>query len=458
MKKNILLINLLLFSCFIGKSDCLKKTEEIYYSVISSIGLNFPLPPDLIISDTEKSVAYISKKGIVIEEKLINLFCNDENFESKIAYVIAHELAHHYLNHNWMKGSGLVYNNSSIGDFFYDQSKDKDQRKIAESQADLFGGFYGQIAGYNVLPYAEETLRKVYDEYNISVESDLYPDLEERVAIINSNISQAENLKEFFDLGNVLMIANSFVKARECYEDILKNNFTSREILNNLGLVYLKFGISISEEKISKLVYPLYLDNNTRLSTEKTRSGSFSSDPKELFNKSISLFENALQIDKDYLPSEQNLFVAKYLNSREDKRYRVIEDIEDSDLPDSIITDFIVIDMLFNNEKTKKISKISASGSYLSDMNLREQIEKINYNSDTTILKELGIDNSEYIMGFNRPFKTIKTSNGSLRVRKKTFDDHTLFDFDGLLVLKTRLNKFINPLSYNQYFYYLIKN
>ena len=357
-----------------------------------------------------------------------------------------------------MKGSGLVYNNSSIGDFFYDQSKDKDQRKIAESQADLFGGFYGQIAGYNVLPYAEETLRKVYDEYNISVESDLYPDLEERVAIINSNISQAENRKEFFDLGNVLMIANSFVKARECYEDILKNNFTSREILNNLGLVYLKFGISISEEKISKLVYPLYLDNNTRLSTEKTRSGSFSSDPKELFNKSISLFENALQIDKDYLPSEQNLFVAKYLNSREDKRYRIIEDIEDSDLPDSIITDFKVIDMLFNNEKTKKISKISACGSYLSDMNLREQIEKINYNSDPSILKEIGIDNSEYIMGFNRPFKTIKTSNGSLRVRKKTFDDHTLFDFDGLLVLKTRLNKFINPIYYNQYFYYLIKN
>ena len=94
-----------------------------------------------------------------------------------------------------------------------------------------------------------------------------------------------------------------------------------------------------------------------------------------------------------------------------------------------------------------KISKISASGSYLSDMNLREQIEKINYNSDPTILKEIGIDNSGYIMGFNRSFKTIKTSNGSLRVRKKTFDDHTLFDFDGLLVLKTRLNKFINPMK-----------
>ena len=82
--------------------------------------------------------------------------------------------------------------------FFYDQSKDKDQRKIAESQADLFGGFYGQIAGYNVLPYAEETLRKIYQVYDIPVESD-HLILRERVTIINSNISQAETLKEFLN-------------------------------------------------------------------------------------------------------------------------------------------------------------------------------------------------------------------------------------------------------------------
>ena len=454
MIKYFITLSITFFS-FSSIADCISKTEKIYENIISSIGIKFPMPPELIFADTEKSVAYISKKGIVIEKKLINLFCGEKDFEAKIGYVIAHELAHHYLNHNWMKGSGLVYNNSSIGDFFYDQSKDKDQRKIAESQADLFGGFYGQIAGYNVLPYAEETLRKIYEVYDIPIESDLYPDLEERVTIINSNLSQAETLKEFFELGNVLMSGNSFVKAKDCYEDILKNNFSSREILNNLGLVYLKFGISISDEKISKLVFPLFLDQNTRLSTERTRSGSFSNDPKELFEKSISLFENAVDLDREYTPAKQNLFVARYLASNEDRRYRILEDIEDSELSDIVKTDFKVIDMILNDEKVKKISKLAISGSEISKMNLSENKDNSTFNSDLSILNSFGIDNSEYIMGFNRPFKTLKSSNGSLRVRKKSYDENVLYNFEGVLILKTLNDQYENYIYLNDHYYYI---
>ena len=99
----------------------------------------------------------------------------------------------------------------------------------------------------------------------------------------------------------------------------------------------------------------MFLDNNTRLSVERSRSGSFSNDPKDLFKTAISLFDKAIDIDKNYYPSKQNLFVAKYLNSEKDRRIRVIEDILDSDLTDSIKNDFLVIDMLFNDKKKKKI-------------------------------------------------------------------------------------------------------
>ena len=456
MKTIINTVLFFLFPFFLNAKDCNQKTREIHSKVIESIGISFPLSPELIISDTEKSVAYISKKGIVIEQKLIDMFCGDENFDSKIAYVIAHELAHHYLNHNWMKSSGLVYNNTSIGDFFYDQSKDKDQRKIAESQADLFGGFYGQIAGYNVLPYAEETLRKVYDEYNIPIESDLYPDLEERVTIINSNIEKAESLNELFDLGNVLMLSNSYVKAKECYEDILKNNFNSREIINNLGLVYLKFGVSISDQNVSNIIYPMFLDNNTRLSIEKSRSGSFSNNPKDLFKTAISLFEKAIDIDKNYYPSKQNLFVAKYLDSEKDRRKRVIEDILDSDLTDSIKNDFRVIDMLFNDEKKKKILKIANMGSYVSKLNISESSQNINFFSDSSVLDKLGIDQSEYVFGFSMPFKTIKSFNGSLKIKRKVFGKNILYDFNNLLVLKSSDGIFKNQILYNNNYYCVI--
>ena len=438
-----------------GYSDnCINKTKKIYSDIINSIGVRFPLPPELIFSDSQNNPAYISNKGIVIEKKLIELFCQDDNFDSQIAYVISHELAHHYLNHMWMKNSGFGYS-SSIGNYIYDQSRDKNQRKLAESQADLFGGFYGQISGYDVLSNAESSLIKIYDEYNIPKEIEGYPSLSERIEIINSNIENAETLEEFFHLGNVLMKGNFYNEAKESYEVILKNNFNSREIINNLALVYLKFGISISEDKISKLIYPLYIDNNTRLSTERTRSGSFSNDAKELFKKSISLFETALSFDNNYLPAKQNLFVARYLESNEDRRYRVLEDIEDSELSDSIKTDFVVIDMIMNNEKYKKIEKLASCGSSISKMNLDDDKKGNTYISDLSILNSFGIDNSEYIFGFRKPFKRLKSSTNSLQIKRKTFGDNILYDFDKLLILKSRNSEFGNTISYNDNYYYI---
>ena len=59
-------------------------------------------------------------------------------------------LAHYYLEHSWMSNTGLSYA-SSIGEFVEDSSYSLDQRKLSESQADLYAGFYGQIAGYNTL-------------------------------------------------------------------------------------------------------------------------------------------------------------------------------------------------------------------------------------------------------------------------------------------------------------------
>ena len=456
IKPNIIIYLILLFYYQgNGYSDnCIDKTKKIYSDIINSIGVSFPLPPELIFSDSQNNPAYISNKGIVIEKKLIELFCQDENFDSQIAYVISHELAHHYLNHMWMKNSGFGYS-SSIGNYIYDQSRDKNQRKLAESQADLFGGFYGQISGYDVLSNAESSLIKIYEEYNIPKEIEGYPSLSERIEIINSNIESAETLEEFFHLGNVLMKGNFYNEAKESYELILKNNFNSREILNNLALVYLKFGISISEEKISKLIYPLYIDNNTRLSTERTRSGSFSNEPKELFKKSISLFETALSFDSNYLPAKQNLFVAMYLESNEDRRYRVLEDIEDSELSDSIKTDFIVIDMIMNNEKFKKISKLASRGSSISKMNLDDDKKGNTYISDISILNSFGIDNSEYIFGFRRPFKRLKSSTSSLQIKRKTFGDNILYDFDKLLILKSRNSEFVNAILYNDNYYYI---
>ena len=91
------------------------KVNEIYSKIIGSIGNNFPAPPKLIISEKKRAVAYLNREGITIETAVIDLFCGKENFEDKIAYVISHELAHHYPP--WMRNLGYV----SLGEFVDNQ-------------------------------------------------------------------------------------------------------------------------------------------------------------------------------------------------------------------------------------------------------------------------------------------------------------------------------------------------
>ena len=61
-----------------------------------------------------------------------------------------------------------------------------------------------------------------------------------------------------FNVGNILMMLGKYDEAKLCFEDILKENFTSREIYNN------PFENQISDPKISKFVYPLSIDFQTR--------------------------------------------------------------------------------------------------------------------------------------------------------------------------------------------------
>ena len=174
---------------------------------------------------------------------------------------------------------------SSIGKFINSVSSTYDQRKISETQADLFAGFFGQIAGYNTLKYAKNTLSYVYELYSIPSQISGYPSLDERKQIIETNIKAAENLALIFEIGNALLQLKEFSAAQAFYQEILNRNFNSREIYNNLGLVYLLKAISLNEF-LSKFNYPVHFELNTRLENEKTRSTA-----SENFEKLIELSE-----------------------------------------------------------------------------------------------------------------------------------------------------------------------
>ena len=428
---NKLFLILMLIPMFsIGQNiNCNNKVYEVYEDILNAIGNSFPPPPELNIVETTRKVAYISDNGIFLEKKLIDNLCSSPNFESEIAYVIAHEIAHHYLNHNWMYNSGLGYT-SEIGKFLDDNATDSNQRKLSESQADLFAGFFGQIAGYNVLQYGDKALKTIYDSYKIPNEIRGYPSFDERIQILESKKEEAKKLNLFFSLGIVAFELKDYKLANILFNVVLKNNFTSREIYNNIGLSHLMYAITISDN-LRDYVYPVSLDKQTRLSFEDSRSSNFSDNPQEIIDDAIHYFEYAIKADENYLPAIQNLTVAKFIKPENEKmRTLILEELLSSKYlsPENKV-DLEVIDLLIKNGKKNKINKKAKMGSYLSQLNIlpKNEVAKNKIFSFEYLIKHLNIDESNFLFGFDKPYKRFKSNYSKFSLEVKEMDNAILY-------------------------------
>ena len=430
---------IILFSSILNSQtyNCEKKVISIYEDLISNIANNFPAPPEIKITKTKNNPAYISKGVIYIDIRLVNLLCDRDEFESKMAYVLSHELAHHYLNHSWASNTGLSYSNS-IGEFIEDNSNSfsKTQRKLDESQADLFGGFFSQISGYDALLYGKETLKSIYEEYSIPKNLKGYPSLDERYDIVESNINKSNDLAKIFKFGNMSLAIGKLGMARNCFKEILSNNFTSREIYNNLGLSYLLNAIENSDSSISKYSYPIFIEQNTRAEVFSTRSGnSFNNDPILDLKDAIKYFENSLRLDPNFEPAKINLLVSdlilKKLNNNLTDDY--LNELEKSKITNKFKLNDLKVVYLLLNDKIRKASKLASKGSVISLFNTeldskskKKQVEtKIpKYKNDKTYFSNL------MFVGLDKPYESFNSSNGKVQIKEKNEKEFSIYEFN----------------------------
>lgn len=403
--------------------ECENKVEEIYDNIIKSIGNSFPPQPKLRFLDSKSSVAYSSGKEIVLEYEIINSLCDKPNFEDKISYIISHELAHHYLNHTWMFNTGFAYS-SSIGEFINSKSSSYEQRKLSEIQADIFGGFFGQISGYKTLSFAEDVLKHIYKTYNLSNNIEGYPSLNERILIVDRNIEKVKNLELLFNLGNILQLLGEYDNSNTAFNDIILNNFNSREIYNNMGLNYLMRIIEIHPLNILPYSFPTSLDLNTRASIGNNRSVDSNTDINYLYKKSFEFFNLSITLDSEYNPPIQNLLVLNYIKEIISNKKEALTIIENSNLNNIIKNDLKVIHYLLNGQKSKA-KKLSAFASEISLNNLN--IVSNNFsNNYKPLLDQLELDIEDFIFGFDNS-KTIRTDNGETVIKKSQFGETEIY-------------------------------
>ena len=427
-----LLVILVLLSSLGHSQNCEDRVEEIFNDLVEGIGNNSIYPPSLEFSDDERSVATMGDFTITVERKVINLFCGQENFDDKMAYILGHEMAHHYLSHSWMANTGLGY--SDLGNYIEENSPmySKKQRKLSESQADLYAGFYGMVSGYNTLAHAKETLEAVYKAYGLPDEISGYPSFSERLEIIDSKINNASNLALLYEIGNVLLLGKEYELAKYCYEFILKQ-FNSREIYNNLGLSYLLYGVSISEEPINGLVFPVSLDQKSRVEVKTTRSGNLTYNSKDMIEFALKQFKRAKSLDSKYQPAIQNQVVAEFLLLK-DKKTRDDFIAELSDLTKEFAVDLEVVNMIINEKPIKKVRKAARSGSNLSKLNTTNpQFDVINKEN---ILKKSGIDPFDLIMSSGKNI-------GDSKLNLFNVNGFQVVEYKGLYVINFNFAEFL---------------
>ena len=302
---------ILAFSLNINAQQISKKSAyDVYDRIVEAIGNNNPRSPKLVFKQTERNPASYSpqKKIITIEERVLEIcYSFGEDSLDVLSYILAHELGHHYRNHGWMS----KYASLEFGNSLDNQNKSPEQRKNYEIESDIFAGFYSHIAGYDALKVADLFLDAIYKSYSLPTNLKNYPHLDERKAIIQQNKNDFEELKNIFDLANILMSLGKYEYAKELYQYIINRGFTSREIFNNLGLcsVYMALDLNV-EDAYFNLLIPFKIDLSTRLeSNGNTRSFSFSRDQAIiLFNEAKREFKTAINLDDSYCLAKENLF------------------------------------------------------------------------------------------------------------------------------------------------------
>ncbi len=281
--------------------------NEIYQRLAAARGdMRFP-PPEFVLSANEKNGALMdyANNQIILEEKAYDV-CTKFGTDSTaaLAAILGHELIHHYEKHGWARkfASGFAGDEiTTTRDTIINQQKSL--KIVNETQADYLGGFLAYSAGYGVFDQPGAFIKGIYEAYGLAGnEPKDYPTLAEREEISKKSGVKVKELAEAFEMANMLAAVSNFGDARRYYKYILED-YQSREIFNNLGVLTVLEAL----EQFSELEMPFRLPLQLDLSPpEGSGRDGLTGARKLLLEEAIRYFDSAISLDNNYAPAYLN--------------------------------------------------------------------------------------------------------------------------------------------------------
>ena len=290
--------------------------RKLFDQLVLSYGSAKTAPELLVTKQKQDRPAFykFDKKPIVTIDTYLFTICRSFGKDSlnALSVVIGHELAHYYNEHSFCTDFAFAIRNKN--EVFSKKVKliDKNQKIIYETQADDKGLFYAAIAGYEPFEVQPKLLDAIYTQYQLK-DADGYPTKVQRKEIAKNALLKAKRLYETFTLGLKYIQEKNYDKAIEAFNTV-NNDFPSRENYNNLGVAKTRKALDLKEpnaiEKASpeRVLYPIEIENKSRLNKEITRSLDDSSEEMEqLLKDAQNDFQEAIRLDPNFTKGYINL-------------------------------------------------------------------------------------------------------------------------------------------------------
>jgi predicted Zn-dependent protease len=304
-----------------------QKVRKIFDRVINASGIEKHRTYKLIIIDNNTLEALSFPDGtVVISTGVIDLCYLDvaaKVGDGRLAFILGHELAHLSNNDFWHLASldelEKYSTNKDIDTTAIVQQLVKSHNPLEnEFRADATGILYASMAGYQTKAVLNnEQEENLFEKWFSSVShltqkaESTHPDPMQRAVHLISSLQSIVGALDIFSWGVRLFQIGKYDDAISFFK-YFSNNYPSREVLNNLGLSYLKKAI---KEQFSCNDHQLLFQLSTLLDPKTRASGVRGCDDfHKSLDEAVAFLKEACNRDPHYLPSKINLAAAMILS------------------------------------------------------------------------------------------------------------------------------------------------
>jgi tetratricopeptide (TPR) repeat protein len=360
------------FSCLslAQSSNTKKQVQFVFDKLISVYGSAKSAPKCLVIKKAKFPVlpaSYSTKNGptIQIDEALYKV-CQTFGKDSlnALAIVMSHELTHYYNDHTFCSDYAFANFKSNTPLKSKIGQASSSARIEKESEADIKGFFYAAAAGFEPHGLQGLLIGKIYTAYKLSDEQKGYPTKKERIAIANNAEKIAAQLYEYFKNGLIAIENKRYDEAIELFTKA-NSQVPFRENWNNIGIANTRKALILKEnsedEKLfsQKFLYPLEVENKSRLNKDVTRSLDDNSDEMlQLLKVAQKDFQEAIRLDPNFTKGYINLACVYDLLGNPNAAIGTIKDLKPIEQQKSTDAQRILAIAYFHDKQENKANDI----------------------------------------------------------------------------------------------------